>query len=229
MCYGGGDLPTVTDAHAVLGHFGDLVKKRCLMADFFCTQSELAARWKKRRGSLSHGRRIRAGDSRRFKTRSSEEQAVRKKFPSNAAATLWDYTLVAFGGAGGLQACDLAAALEMRGVLLPKFPGALSALGILRADVVQDFSRTVLLPVENPPETQKLTDVLRKLQRDADHFLLREGFAKGQRRFEHRFDVRYVGQASDLSVPASGDFVAAFHRAHELAYGHADADRPIEE
>src|SRR4029077_14931828 len=61
-----------------------------------------------------------------------------------------DYTLIAFGGAGGLHACDLADSLEMRGVLLPVFPGALSALGILRADVVQDFSRTVLLPVTNP-------------------------------------------------------------------------------
>src|SRR5439155_2761338 len=60
-----------------------------------------------------------------------------------------DYVLVAFGGAGGLHACDLASSLEMRGVLLPRFPGALSALGILRADVVKDVSRTVLLRVES--------------------------------------------------------------------------------
>src|SRR3989442_5657728 len=60
-----------------------------------------------------------------------------------------DYVLVAFGGAGGLHACDLASSLEMRGVLLPRFPGALSALGILRAHVVKDASRTVLLRVES--------------------------------------------------------------------------------
>ena len=58
-----------------------------------------------------------------------------------------DYTLVAFGGAGGLHACSLASALGMRGVLLPIFPGGLSALGILRADVVTEFSRTVLSTV----------------------------------------------------------------------------------
>src|SRR5207245_4286678 len=66
-----------------------------------------------------------------------------------------DFTLVAFGGAGGLHACDLAQSLEMLGVLLPVFPGALSALGILRADVVQDFSRTVLLPAEDPRDARR--------------------------------------------------------------------------
>src|SRR6202000_631395 len=60
-----------------------------------------------------------------------------------------DYTLVAFGGAGGLHACSLALSLGMRGGLLPIFPGALSALGILRADVVTEFSRTVLLAVSS--------------------------------------------------------------------------------
>ena len=59
-----------------------------------------------------------------------------------------DYTLIAFGGAGGLHACELAAALEMRGVLIPVFPGGLSALGILQADVVKELSQTVLLPAD---------------------------------------------------------------------------------
>ena len=222
ICYGRGDLPTVTDAHAVLGHFGD----RGLLDGGFLLHPERTRReLEKRRGSFRTVEEFAQGIV--GVSNAVIEQAVRK-ISIERGRDPRDYTLVAFGGAGGLQACDLAAALEMRGVLLPKFPGALSALGILRADVVQDFSRTVLLPVENPPQTQKAHGMLRKLQRDADHFLRREGFAKGQRRFEHRFDVRYVGQAYDLSVPASGDFVAAFHRAHELAYGHADADRPIE-
>ena len=59
-----------------------------------------------------------------------------------------DYTLIAFGGAGGFHACDLAAALEMHSVLVPLFPGGLSAIGILRADVVKELSRTVLLAAD---------------------------------------------------------------------------------
>jgi N-methylhydantoinase A len=140
-----------------------------------------------------------------------------------------DYVLVAFGGAGGLHACALADALEMRGVLLPVFPGGLSALGILRADVVKEFSRTVLLPVSAAGTT---ATALRKLFQPLEHAgyraLRKEGFAPAKIRIERRLDMRYTGQAYELSVPATGDLVAAFHRAHEQRYGYHDAKRPVE-
>jgi N-methylhydantoinase A len=223
ICYGRGDLPTVTDAHSVLGHFGG----RDLLNGGFVLQPERTRReLEKRKGSFRSVEEFAQGIL--GVSNAVIERAVRK-ISIERGHDPRDYTLVAFGGAGGLQACELAAALEMRGVLLPVFPGALSALGILRADVVQDFSRTVLLPVRNPLDARrKANEVLRKLQRDADHFLRREGFVKGQRWFEHRFDLRYVGQAYDLSVPAGADFITAFHRAHERAYGHADPHRPVE-
>ena len=55
------------------------------------------------------------------------------------------FTLLAFGGAGPLHACALASALGIRHVLVPSAPGALSALGILDADLRREFSRTVML------------------------------------------------------------------------------------
>ena len=55
-----------------------------------------------------------------------------------------EFTLVAFGGAGGLHACELAEALSIPRVMVPALPGALSAFGILVSDVVKDYSRTVL-------------------------------------------------------------------------------------
>ena len=55
-----------------------------------------------------------------------------------------EFTLVAFGGAGGLHACELAEALSIPRVIVPALPGALSAFGILVSDVVKDYSRTVL-------------------------------------------------------------------------------------
>ena len=103
---------------------------------------------------------------------------------------------------------------QMRGVLLPVFPGGLSALGILRADVAQDFSRTVLLPLKNPALAfREAQQVLRKLRRDGENALQREGFPRKQQRFEYRLDLRYIGQAYDLSIPATHDFVSAFHHA----------------
>ena len=56
------------------------------------------------------------------------------------------FTLVAFGGGGPLHACALASALRIPRVVVPALPGALSAVGILLADVVRDYSRTVMLP-----------------------------------------------------------------------------------
>ena len=57
------------------------------------------------------------------------------------------FSLVAFGGAGAMHACELAHALRIPRVIVPAFPGALSALGILISDVVKDHSRTILLRV----------------------------------------------------------------------------------
>lgn len=223
ICYGRGELPTVTDAHAVLGHFGG----RGLLNGEFALELERTRRTlEKRKGSFSNAESFAQGIL--SVSNAVIERAVRLISIEHGHDPR-DYTLVAFGGAGGLHACDLAESLELREVLLPVFPGGLSAFGILRADVVQDFSQTVLLPVSNPSGARLNAEkVLRRLRIRAEAFLVREGIAKNQRRFEYRLDVRYVGQAYDLSVPDNDDFVAAFHRAHERSYGHANPQRPIE-
>src|SRR5215467_11758738 len=223
ICYGKGEWATVTDAHAVLGHFGD----RGLLGGAFALD-------------VLRTRRAFSMAKRRFSTveafaegiigvsNSVMERALRLVSIERGHDPR-DYTLVAFGGAGGLHACDLAEALELRGVLLPIFPGALSALGILGADVVREFSQTVLFPVDRAAEAlERGRTVLRRMEKEARAFLARVGFSETRQRFAHRFDVRYVGQAYELSVAAGAQFVAAFHRAHQQAYGHADPGRPVE-
>jgi N-methylhydantoinase A len=117
----------------------------------------------------------------------------------------------------------------MRDVLIPVFPGGLSALGILRADVVREFSRTVLLPATATNATRKTAlTVFRDLEVQARRSLQHEGFSSPNIRLERRFDMRYVGQAYELSVPASGDPVAAFHRTHAQRYGYRDVKRVVE-
>ena len=223
ICYGRGDLPTVTDAHAVLGHFGG----RGLLNGSMALQLERARSvLQRQKGNFRNVEEFAQGIL--SVSNAVIERAVRL-ISIERGHDPRDYTLIAFGGAGGLHACDLAESLEMSGVLLPVFPGALSALGILRADVAQDFSRTVLLPVINPVDARrKAKDGLRELERRANVFLGREGFAARQRRFEHALAVRYVGQAYDLSIPDSKNYVAEFHKAHARAYGHADPTRAIE-
>ena len=141
-----------------------------------------------------------------------------------------DYTLVAFGGAGGLHACELAAALRLPRVLVPRLPGGLSALGILRADVVREYVRTVQLAASPDPNTRRrLAAAFAAIERAGARELTQEGYrSRGQIRVERFLDCRYAGQGYELTIPAGGDFFAAFHRVHQQRYGHSDATRTVE-
>jgi N-methylhydantoinase A len=226
ICYGRGELPTVTDAHAVLGHFGeggllggsfplDVAKARRAMDAAAKARGAFASVEKFAGGILAVADAV-------------MEKAIRV-ISVERGHDPRDYTLVAFGGAGGLHACSLASALGMRGVLLPIFPGALSALGILRADVVTEFSRTVLLTVDSTARAEtEIAAGFRSLEREGRRAMSAEGFAASKIRIERRLDLRYAGQAYELSVAAAGDFVASFHRAHEARYGYHDSKRTVE-
>ena len=140
-----------------------------------------------------------------------------------------DYSLVAFGGAGGLHACELAAALEIPRVLVPCFPGALSALGILRADVTKDLSHTVRLEVRSASKMRAtLLQEFSILIRDGHAQMWTEGFAPGSVLIDRALEMRYSGQSYVLTVPFAADYVSAFHRAHEQRYGYSDRSRICE-
>jgi N-methylhydantoinase A len=223
ICYGRGDKPTVTDAHAVLGHFAH---KGLLGGGFALDVSRARARFEEMRGKFHTIEEFAGGIL--AVADAVMEKAIRV-ISVERGHDPREYTLVAFGGAGGLHACALATSLEMRGVLLPMFPGGLSALGILRADVVREFSRTVLLTVDEVGHTTKAFRALfRPLEEGGKRAMRKEGFTPSRIRIEHRLDMRYSGQAYELSVPAAGDIVAAFHRAHDQRYGYHDTQRAVE-
>jgi N-methylhydantoinase A len=137
-----------------------------------------------------------------------------------------EFTLVAFGGGGPLHACSLARALRISRVLVPAMPGALSAVGILFADTVRDFSRTVMLPGD---AVESCEEIYAELERSG----IAEFADEGLEGIAHRsMDVRYRGQGYELNVlfdphsPTRG--VEAFHRAHQQRYGFCDMERPVE-
>ncbi|HXC31400.1 MAG TPA: hydantoinase/oxoprolinase family protein, partial [Verrucomicrobiae bacterium] len=114
-------------------------------------------------------------------------------------------------------------------VLVPVFPGALSALGILRADVTKDLSRTVRLPVQIARgATPALSRAFTALEADGHRQMRAEGFSGGSVKISRSLDMRYAGQSYELNVLFAGDFVAAFHRAHERRYGYCDRSRSCE-
>ena len=141
-----------------------------------------------------------------------------------------DFSLVSFGGAGGLHAAELSRALGLAQVIVPQHPGAFSALGVLLSDIVRDVSHSVLLVVPDRGDANFSNDVRRRftfLERSARDELRAEGF-DGRPQVERRLDVRYAGQSYELTVPFKPGFRQTFQREHERAYGHAQADRPLE-
>jgi N-methylhydantoinase A len=227
ICYGSGTKPTVTDAHAVLGHLGN----EGLLGGAFSLDISRAREYMRK-----EIQKARTG----FRTVEDFAQgiiAVANSVMEKAIRVISverghdprDYTLIAFGGAGGLHACDLAAALEMRNVLVPSFPGGLSALGILRADVVKELSHTVLLLAEESlASSSPWKAILKRLESEGRRVLQTEGFAANKMRFQHSLDMRYCGQAYELNVPATGNILTGFHRAHELRYGYHNQVKKVE-
>ncbi len=107
-------------------------------------------------------------------------------------------------------------------VLIPRHPGVLCALGLLVADVTLDYSRALLGVSESPAAL--LADMLAQARAD----LAREGIDAAKMVLTPLLDARYRGQAYELTIPFTEDVEAAFHAAHERAYGHALAGREVE-
>ncbi len=138
-----------------------------------------------------------------------------------------DFVLMAFGGAGPLHACDVAERLEMRRVLVPRWPGVLCAFGLLVADVLRESSRSILA-LASAETVQQMRDGLVEMTARARDQLAREGIADDAMRFNALLDLRYAGQSYELTLPFSDDPRAAFHAAHRRKYGHALPQRGVE-
>lgn len=142
-----------------------------------------------------------------------------------------EYVLVSFGGAGAMHACSLAQILDIPTVLVPKDPGILSARGMVVADVVRDYARTVLLPAEAAANSV-LERYFRPLLDRAKKDLRAEGFPSF--RAERFADMRYLGQSFEITVslPKGGKFPAGllsrFHAMHDARFGISNPQRPVE-
>ncbi|MBZ0252158.1 MAG: hydantoinase/oxoprolinase family protein, partial [Candidatus Methylomirabilis sp.] len=138
-----------------------------------------------------------------------------------------EYALVAFGGAAGLHACDLARELGIAEVLIPPSPGTFSAFGMLLADVVRHYGETVLHKIE-PDGIEAFEPVFSALEERAAETLAAEGFRASKIKMTRSLDIRYRGQSFTLNVPAAAGFRDLFHKAHRAAYGHSNPEAPVE-
>jgi N-methylhydantoinase A len=215
-CYGRGGQATVTDANLALGRLHpDHFLGGAMRLDESRARKALSTVPTKSFASLEH---LAEGILRVANARM--ESALRRVSVERGHDPR-TFTLLAFGGAGPLHACALAQSLGIRRVLIPAAPGALSALGILDADLRREFSRTVMLA----PGSPQIAQIFRALESEA-----RAAFTvEGSRPFLTRSaDLRYHGQGFELRVDWSTNAVARFHRLHAQSYGYADPARSVE-
>ncbi len=226
-CYGNGTQPTVTDAHLVLGtlrpdrFLGGRMKLSVRAAERALRPLARAFGGDLHQAAASVVRVANASMERALRVISVERGHDPRRF-----------TLVAFGGAGPLHACQLAESLGIPRVLVPPFPGVLSAFGMAVAPVTTDHAQALLATVDASAAFQRGLDrLLAKLESQAKRELASQGFTK-RVRITKALDLRYAGQSYELTVLISNSdadrFVAAFHRAHERRYGHSDPSRAVE-
>ena len=137
-----------------------------------------------------------------------------------------DFTLLSFGGAGGLHAGDLARRLGIPVVLIPPVASTLSAFGMLAADVVKDYALTIMLPDKTPPS--QIASTFTPLIHQAIQEMADEGVPPEQVSIERLVDVRYLGQSFELTMDFDPDLRTRFHQAHEKTYGYSHPDAPLE-
>ena len=228
-CYGRSDLPTVTDAHVVLGHFGGggllggefpLDEKRALNA-----LSRLAASLSEASGKRCSA--ITAAEGVLSVANTNMERALRH-ISVERGHDPRQFALLPFGGAGGLHAVELARSLRIPTIIAPTSAGALSAVGVLVADVIKDQSRTVMIGCD-PESLKNLPRIFKAMEKDAQAVLKREGFTEKQQRHQRSLAMRYRGQSFELEVNETGASVeAAFHRVHRERYGYAQEQSQVE-
>jgi N-methylhydantoinase A len=228
-CYGKSVLPTVTDAHVVLGHFPGAA---LLGGEFRLDEARSFAALKKLASEMSVAakRKVSAVDAAQgvLEVVNTNMERALRHISVERGHDPRDFTLVPFGGAGGLHAVELARALRIPHVLLPSSPGALSAIGVITADVVKDQSRTVMVAA-GPGIEKKLSRIFREMEKQARATLRREGFSESKQRHERSLAVRYKGQSFEIEIKqTSGNIAGAFHRAHHARYGYAQEKNVVE-
>jgi N-methylhydantoinase A len=234
-CYGKGDQITVTDANLILGR---LVPDQFLGGRLTLDRKRVEDLASGVAGQIGAGIQDAALGIIRV-VNSNMERAIRT-ISLERGYDPREFTLIPFGGAGPMHCCDLAQELAIPRILVPARPGILSALGVAIADVVKDYSRTVMLR-GGDVDRARLEEEFSGMEGLARQELSGEGLPVDQMEVRRFVDVRYVGQSFELTIdypaaPRSGTtrrdlrqaIGESFYRAHLRRFGYADRNQPVE-
>lgn len=228
-CYGrGGVWPTVTDANLVLGRLpadrflGGAMPLDTAAAEAALAQLAEAAELSPLPG-LTPAQTAALGV---VQIANAHMEAALRVISVQRGHDPADFALLSFGGAGGLHASALARSLGTPTVIVPRLASTLSAFGMLAADVVKDYVQTVMLP--GTVAFEELERLMQPLAQRGQAEVAAEGVPVERIALAPQLDVRYRGQAYELTVPLTPAFADAFHTEHRRAYGYSYPDMPLE-
>lgn len=232
-CYGrGGELPTISDANLLLGR---LPSEHELSSNLRLSVALAQGAFDKLARDVKPGEgadRVQLAAAAIGLAISKMAGAVRE-ISVHRGFDPREFVLLPFGGAGPLHALLVANELGMRRVVIPPFPGHVSALGQMCADFRRDFSAPFLSEVDGPA-LERMRETCAALVTEGQTYLNGEGVDDTQRSFNFALDLRYVGQSFTLSIPWNIDrdtpdsLLRRFHNRHRDTFAYASESTPVE-
>ena len=223
-CYGHSLQPTVTDANLICGR---------LVPDYFLG-GRLKIYPEKSRASLAPlarqmNKSIEETAEGIIRVANANMEKAIRVISIERGYDLRKFTLFSFGGAGGLHAAEIAVHLNIARVVIPNLAGVFSALGLLLAEAVKDFSLSYLTRLEDVSPAE-LSAQFKKLKEKALQEMQREGFTTSKIKLFPSLDMRYYGQSYEIEIPYSSrsELARIFHQQHHRLYAYHHPEQPIE-
>ena len=235
-CYGnGGEQPTVTDAQVVLGR---LDQEQFLGGDIVI-KPELAEKAIKTHIADPLGMSVTEAALGILKIINNNMALA---INSNSVAKGIDprgFTLMGFGGAGPLHAVALAEMISAKNIISPSQPGITAALGLLVSDLKYEYTRSVLIPLNQASDSDlaQINQIVEDLKAEADQQLDQDNVPKDKRQYEYIMECRYLGQGFELRAKMPSEplttknvqvVIDNFYDVHKQQYGHAFKDQITE-
>ncbi len=221
-CYGRGHQPTVTDANLVLGRLDPEFFLGGKMRMFPERSHEAIKRLAKKIGKTP----LETAEGIIEIANANMEKAIRL-ISIERGFDPRRFSLFSFGGAGGLHASEIAEHLKIANVLIPKNAGVLSALGLLLADSIKDYSHSFLKSAEKTSRTE-IQALLDKLAKKGLKDMADEGFPAEKVKILPFLDLRYWGQSYEITIPCGQNLVKDFHSAHQNLYSYHHPQKEVE-
>jgi N-methylhydantoinase A len=223
LCYakGGSDV-TVTDAHVTLGRIPAHLLGGEIPLDVAAARDGLV------KLAVDLGLTLEACATGILEISAWNQANAVRQITVKRGLDVRDFMMTTFGGSGSLLACRLVDILGLKGVVVPRDPGNVSAFGLLTVDVKNDYVQT-LVARHSALDVAAVRAVYGELARRATKALDREGFDRAEQRLVRTADLRYYGQAYEVRVASPGGDIderwaqqvaGAFHDAHAALYGY---------